>query len=1405
MKRSESPQKLFNVPVLLLITAVLIGFLVLLFPWKSANFLSSQDSGALKEQFSSRLLAQYHQLLNDPQSTNEQVLKLAQEMSEKGLWESSRRLLSEKLSTADLSTRQRKQLATIQLRNYLDAYYTASTSGEDFSDQHIDVRQHLQYLEDYNSLNRKELQALAKASTDFGLLPQAVKIYHRLADVDTAKKASWLAEAGRWSEHAGDPVSAAKDFKTASELSKNTGRFNAYTYAWLSAASKAGQKEEVKDFLNEAQFQLPESPKALEALAKASLDAGLPESASNLYAHLAKRDSVTNKQRWLEKAAHWATETKMYSNASHYLEEASELATKDSDRWTIQQRLIEVYIKDNRHNLALNIIEPLIKHNPGNMTLLKKGVGIALLEKDLDLARDWNGDRLELQPDSYEAIISQADIETIDENFEEAAAFVKRAVKQKPKDLKLRERWAYLEEMKGNDTLALQLWQWIYEQSGDTKHQEQVIRIAQSDLDGDGLAFLITLSESQELPHQTVNDIFFHLVRKAKHNAKAEEFLTDYLAMHGPDREFLEILAKWYGAEERYEEALATWSRLEQSFGSSNQYALTRFELHWALKQKDKAYQLWRENHQQWREDATDNQLAIMGEVAWTYQHNAVALAYYQRLLKSTDQSEVKQRILFHTRIALLHDKLGQSAAALAAIKRGFMETADTDLMITGMQIAFDAKDYQGFATLLALSKEQSSRFASEPRYWLMQAAIANSQKNYQQALSLFQKVLALNPNSKDAQSGIDSIQKIALDARKQATLKQLVAMQEAFDKKQYGLLEKLFAASDAKLSEFADMAQYWLLRAQFNYQKKHYAQAINSYKRLLHLKPDSVPARQGMILAFTQLKDFATLRQLLKSWETFAESHDELWPNYATAYQAMKDYQSSIKWFEMASVKHTENFIMLLSYAESLEQLDRKSEAAKVRAFGVQQLKQQLASGSLNPAERKEALFQYLSVTHKSGTQAEFDKIYAELDRLTTDKADKDRMNEIAISWALDKNNMTQLKRLLARTDVKRMKKPLWMALSIALKLKDKRTLAALLKQSDQMSTSDHVSVLIALERQQEAFDVAKRAMNEADTAKERDTARRIALSLAEGRVSEFVAAYNARKVGTLTTREQTLQYKQGMGKYGLPAGFDIKLRKAQLSDNSLPGTKVNEQDVSVGFEWKDTTNQLNGRLGIYDNGTDLQAYGNLKYQRQLNERLRAGLEYGFQETPDENSYLRQYGRRNRLKVDFNAQLGEKQTAQLSAWKHEFNRTDNGQNLADGLGARAAVVHRQNTVNGQWYGGIQGTLQKNDNASQVSTANALPESTQSVELIAGFNHGIPGQGLSGKSELQYSGSVALGKVWPTGELKAHAEAAVSKDLFDNDELSLGVFYDKGSLGNPEDKGLLLQYRKFLDFPVTDK
>ncbi|MGB1310579.1 MAG: tetratricopeptide repeat protein, partial [Leucothrix sp.] len=1079
---SNHSQQLFTKPILALIAIVLIGFLLLLFPWKSASFLDKQAPSNLKEQFSSRLLTEYHEALRQTNLTNQQALLLASQLTQKGLWKQSGELLNEKLKQPTLSDEQKKQLSTIQLRNYLDAYYTAAASGEDFDNTQQNVRQHLQDLEDYQNLSNNELIALAKASTNFGLLPQAVKIYSRLAEVDIPQQAKWLAEAGRWSAHAGDPVSAAKAFKAASQLVSGNDHYNAYTYAWLKAANKAGQRDEVKAFLDEAKYPLPSSVNALVLLANASLEAGLPESASDLFGHLAKQDSPENAQRWLEKAAHWAAETKSYAKAVNYLKQAHELTSVDSDHWSINQRMIEFYVKDEQPDAALAIISPMIKANPSSVSLLKKGIELSILEKDIPMARRWNQRYLAMQPKSLDALIGRADIETLDEDFPTANNYIKRAVKIAPKDFKLRERWAYLEETQGNEKLALQLWQWMHEQTNKAKYQQQIIRMAQADLQGKGLPLLLKLSQKTELPTQAVSDVFFHL-SKQKDNTKAEQFILNHMEQYGTDQKLMQNLAQWYGSKQRHPEALTTWNSIEKRYGLNPEQNLLRFELYWATEDTDRTFQLWRNHHTQWVSLAKPHQLAIMAEVTWRYQQPRSSLAYYKTLLKLTPKQKPKARIFYHTRIALLHNNLKQYPQALSAFKRGFMETANADLLLNGLQATLDAKQYAGFNQLLELSREQTSLFANNPRYWLMQAAVASQQLQYAQALPLYNKALTLQPDSKEALAGIKSINTVLTDVKQQATLKQLVAMQDAFDAKDHRLLASLLKASEAKLAAFADLEQYWLIRSQFHFQQKQFSQAISDYQALLKLKPDSIPARQGIILGLTQLKDYTSLQRALTRWERFAENNDALWPNYAIAYQAMQQYLASVKWFEMASIKHPENYAMLLSYAESLDKLKRPADAQKVRAFGVTQLTQRLRENTLTPIERKEALFQYLSVLSKVGTQAQFDQTYAELDQTTQSKPDKDRLNEIAIAWALDKNNLNQLRRLLARNDVKQMNKPLWMSLSIALKLKDKAGLIAVLKQSDKLSTSNHISALLALGRKQRAFEVAKQAMRSGKT----------------------------------------------------------------------------------------------------------------------------------------------------------------------------------------------------------------------------------------------------------------------------------------------------------------------------------
>ena len=825
MNKNPTP-KLFNLPVLLLITVVLIGFLLLLFPWKSANFLGSQEPSNLKEQFSSRLLAEYHETLRTPDIANNEVLEFSSQLTKKGLWKQSSELLNQKLDLSTLSTKQKKRLSTIQLRNYLDAYYTASASGEDFTNTQLDVRQHLQDLEDFQNLTAKELVALAKASTNFRLLPQAVKIYFRLAEIDKVREPRWLAEAARWSGHAGDPMSAARAFKEASQLVKGSDHYNVYTYAWLKAATKAGQVEEVKAFLDKAKYRPPRSIKALTLLANSSLEAGLPESASDLFAYLAKQDKPENAQGWLEKAAHWAAETKSYNKAVSYLKQAHALTSIGSDQWSINQRMIEIYVKDEQPEEALALISPMIDANPNSLELLKKGTELAILQKEIPIARRWNQRYLKNQPKSIDALIARTDIETIDENYEEATGYVKRAIKLAPKDYKLRERWAYLEETQGNDKLAMQLWKWMLEKTNEPNYQQQIIRMAQADLKGEGLALLMPLDRKMKLPKQVVNDIFFHLIKEGDGHT-GEEFLISHMQQHGPEKDLMEILGKWYGGEKRYSDALATWDKIGQLFGSEMEQDMMRFELYWAMKDKDRAYKLWRTHYSSWDATAKPNQLEIMAEVTWSFDQSQASLIYYKKLLKLTSVNKSKERTLYHTRLALIHSKLGQPKLAYAAFKRGFMETADADLLLNGMQTAFDAKDYQQFAALLKMSREQASSFEAMPRYWLMQASLAVQQKQYSQATELYNKVLALESRSKEALAGIKSINTVLADAKKQATLKVLVSMQDAFDKKDYKLLSRLFSASEEKLNEFSGLSQYWLLRSQFNFQQKQFSQAL--------------------------------------------------------------------------------------------------------------------------------------------------------------------------------------------------------------------------------------------------------------------------------------------------------------------------------------------------------------------------------------------------------------------------------------------------------------------------------------------------------------------------------------------------------------------------------------------------
>ena len=760
MQNVTKIQKLFNLRILFLIITIIVLLLLALFPWKTANYMTLQGPELLREQFSSRVKTKYFQALRQSPTNNAHILSLAQSLTESSLWHESTNLLEKKIDRATLTQQQLQHYDLNIMHNHIGIYHASSSLVKDNRNLQKNVLKQLQILENYTNFSHSALQTLAETSADFGLFPLAVKHYYQLAKQNSTYQAQWYAEAGRWANQSADYSGAVDAFKSASDSLKQPAFFNRYTNDWLSASIQAKQFEQIKPFLTKVVEQPPKSLIIIEQMAKFSYQAGFYPMASQLFSTLAQRDKATEKQRWYEKASYWSGEAENYTDAANYLIKAEEITNNSNDRWVIQQRLIDIYIKDKKPQLALSIILPILKQAPEHTKLSNKAIYIALTDNNVSLARKLNKNYLQIAPNSLNALSNQVEIEVADKKYTQAIHFIKKIIKITPYALKPRHQWAQLEELEGNYSLALELRQWIYSVNDKPDHLQKVIQLAQLDIKEGGLKTLQQLAQQQELPTQAVYDVFFHLVNSGQKDA-AEQFLSQYLKTRHAPKELVATLATWYSGEKRYTESLQTWNKFEQNFGRTHASGLNKLELLWALKHKRQAHRLWLRHYRQWNKQANARQLSLMAELAWRNKHTKMALSYYKRLVNKRYRGASKERPLQYMRIALLNKKMGRARSALATYRKGFIRTRKTDLLINGLQLSFDRHDSYNFKRFITLAKKNKRLFRSNSRYWLLQAASAQQNKRYKKALRYYKKVLSLTPRSREARSGINAIRRL--------------------------------------------------------------------------------------------------------------------------------------------------------------------------------------------------------------------------------------------------------------------------------------------------------------------------------------------------------------------------------------------------------------------------------------------------------------------------------------------------------------------------------------------------------------------------------------------------------------------------------------------------------------------
>ena len=1320
MPKSKNQQEQLITPMgLFLLVVFVIAIMALLYPSNQTLFSSMQSAEDLKALFKNPDKLKYQQTLHKTSLSAQEALSTVEALSEKGLWKEARHILSEKLPD-QLTDSERREAALWMLQSHLDEYYIAQnkqgekTERENSQQPLGSARAQLQRLEQLENLPLKELRLLAKTSLEFGLIPQAIQTYFRLAKMDKSKALDWLDQAGTQAMRIHAYSDAVRAYKWATEISPSTEEKQSYRYAWLNAANKAGYQQVVNTLLQGIETDLANFANKdafeLEKLATISLEIGRPSIAHRIYAQLAEVDSEQAKY-WYEKAGVWASSNQEYQQSALYFSETEKLNSNPVEIERLQYKQYEAFTLAKMPKKALQKVQAIVDKHSNDGTLLKKGVNTALAAKAPTQARKWNSQYLKTHPKDINALQLQADIEIRDKQYLQAIAYIQRILVIDHQHLDSHKKLAFLLETQGKDVKALRQWQVIYQLDAKLEYKKHILRLAQATLkQGIGLELLLTFSQKNALPEQAVQDIVSYYI-DSKQLPKAERFLSQYVKKYPASLNLWQRLVSLQQNQPLV--ALATWEIIEKRFGVNHKTLFARIEILWGLERTEAVYAIYTAHPRLAIKTIYHHQ--IMAELMWKFSRFELALQHYRYLL---DHDNNQDHLGYYQRIIAIHLKQKHLAKAFNVLHTAWKNTHDSGILLQALQVAFNQNNQKELQVFLAIAKRNESLFAKNIDYWQLQAQLAVNRKGYTEALLHYKKILSLNNELMDA--------------------------------------------------------------------------------------------RQGILWVLTETKQKTALRKALANWKKLATKQESLWASYALGYQALGKTRQSIVWYRHYLNKHRHDFSMLLGYADQLDKVRRHDTAYRIRTVAISQLQKSLHKKKLSSSARKEALFQYLSMVQRYGTEQEFSKLQQKLENKYLSKADQNRLNEIAIAWLLGRNEDKKLRYQLTKAHEARLKTPFWQLLALAIKKKDKAAIDNLLANAKEIRLEERVLALIASNKTTQAYKLALQGIDAQHSPQVREKARQLAIELANDHASSVQTKLTQKEIGDLTLRSIEIVYRQGI-KPNFPISYDLSVQRNQLDYGDLSS---HETDVSLSAQWKQDKHRIETTLGVNQSNqqNDLY-YAKLRYQHQFSEGLNIAVEVGKNEVTESGSLLRAIAKRDRIKADVNAHLGKQNYLSASAWQQEFS-SRKGEKLSSGQGLSAALIHKEKIGSAQWHTGVQAHIENNKTVDHLpdeiiarqAGQSIVINKPQSIGIVAGINHGSPAKGVPSVNSPRYSANAWFGKSWPEDKVTANIEASVGSRLLGGDEISATAFVNGVSGSNGQsNQGIKIQYQKWFDIDVDNQ
>ena len=632
-------------------------------------------------------------------------------------------------------------------------------------------------------------------------------------------------------------------------------------------------------------------------------------------------------------------------------------------------------------------------------------------------------------------------------------------------------------------------------------------------------------------------------------------------------------------------------------------------------------------------------------------------------------------------------------------------------------------------------------------------------------------------------------------------------------------LSRELIAMSETRPQLFADNADYWQLYGDYHFEHRELDKARVAYLRALALEPGDVSSRSALLYTLAESGRHDELARYTQAWAGGARNDPRQWPVFAMAYSELGQTRNALPWFDRAVRRDSDNYLLVLDYADALERGRRFDSARRMREYALVELRPRLmrnlqAQGKLTRTDREQNARILSAQANMLGPEGRRAWLRRALDgRSGEDLTPTDI--EMLLGYYLSEEEPAHSRYWLLQAHRRRVATEDWQQLAVALQANDQVAMQRILdgsREGGDIGIADRISALRQLDYRERALVLAlnHERPNEPYVTGI-DVVPRYAAELYQEMPQNFGTELIVRSISDLDVTSESVFLR--LSGERLSTRVELGARQLSAEDDlvDLDGLE-DERFASVELNWRERRGMTTVRVGAVSTDAEDTAQFGLRQEWQVKSNVTAAVFLDYNSLADETGQLRALGLRDDIGIGLDWVLTARDSVSLQAEYSQFHSREERNDLGDGYSVEASYQHSlmvgpTHQVQVRGFANTQQNFLEDDLPSDM--AARLPAGTELDDVVptrytfvgagVSFARGIPGEEYPVVASPRYRFDLDAGYVMPDNDFGVGANFAIGTRILGSDELSLNIGLDQtGSNTQDNSYSGSIKYQYFL-------